>query len=385
MEMKYYTCGEFESAVMKLRSSYKVFAPVRAGRGHEFRELADGECPDFSCRRARVSPKGLVFPQSERLLVYTTDESKPGHHIMEEAPKEFPPQVVVGIHPCDAAAFKLLDVNFDTPEYKDPWWIRRYAATTLVGICRPEADSTMFSTEACAGPMDERGLDVALYDLGDGFAAKALTEKGKAVLGKMGGSDADAEQREAVDRMIAAAPSATAPADTPRAQAPADAPRAQASADGRPEPLRLPSLASDRLKAQPLVPLFEADFWDEVAAGCLNCGICTFLCPTCWCFDIQDEVHKRQGDRIRNWDSCMFPLYTLHASGHNPRGMKTQRVRNRFMHKLKYYVDKYGIGVMCVGCGRCVEACPVNIDIREVAERMNSFDAPESSSTPSSR
>ncbi len=385
MEMKYYTFGEFESAVMKLRSSHKVFAPVQDGRHHVFRELADGDRPDFSCSRPRVSPKGLIFPQSERLLVYTTDESDPGHHIMEEAQKEFPPQVVVGIHPCDAAAFKLLDVNFDTPEYKDPWWIRRYAATTLVGICRPDADATMFSTMSCSGPMDERGLDAALYDLGDGYAAKALTEKGRAVIGELGGGEATTEQREAVDRLIASAPGAQARATAPGAQALAAAPGAPALDDGRPEPPRLPSLASDRLKSQPLVPLFEADFWDEVAAGCLNCGICTFLCPTCWCFDIQDEVHKRQGDRIRNWDSCMFPLYTLHASGHNPRGMKTQRVRNRFMHKLKYYVDKYSLGVMCVGCGRCVEACPVNIDIREVAERMNSFAAPEDSSTPSNR
>ncbi len=365
MEMKYYTYEEFASAVLGLRSSYKVFAPVRAGRGHEFKELAEDSRPDFSCRKTRVSPKGLVFPQSERLLVYTTDESDPGHHIMREASKEFAPQVVVGIQPCDAAAFRLLNVNFDTPEHKDPWWIRRYAATTLVGICRPEADSAMFSTEACAGPCDERSLDVSLYDLGDGFVAKALTEKGRAVTAAMGGAEAGAEQRDAVDRMIAAAPGTKAPADAHGAQAPAGS---------HPEPPRLPSLASDRLKSLPLLPLFEADFWDEVAAGCLNCGICTFLCPTCWCFDIQDEVHRRQGDRIRNWDSCMFPLYTLHASGHNPRGMKTQRVRNRFMHKLKYFVDKYGIGVMCVGCGRCVEACPVNIDIREVAVRMNSFE-----------
>lgn len=367
MEMKYYTFGEFESAVIRLRSSHKVFAPVLAGRHHEFRELAEGDRPDFSCRRPRVSPKGLIFPQSERLLVFTTDESDPGHHIMQEAPKEYPPQVVVGIHPCDAAAFRLLDVNFDTPEYKDPWWIRRYAVTTFVGMCRPEADATMFSTTGCSGPCDERGLDVALYELDGGYAAKALTGKGEAIIAAMGGAEAGTEQREAVERIVAAAPGAQAPAD------------------GRPDPPRLPSLASDRLKAQPLVPLFEADFWDEVAAGCLNCGICTFLCPTCWCFDIQDEVHKRQGDRIRNWDSCMFPLYTLHASGHNPRGLKTQRVRNRFMHKLKYYVDKYNMGVMCVGCGRCVEACPVNIDIREVAERMNSFAAAEDPSTPSSR
>ena len=93
-----------------------------------------------------------------------------------------------------------------------------------------------------------------------------------------------------------------------------------------------------------MLELFNASFWDEVQFSCINCGTCTFLCPTCWCFDIQDEVCGDQGDRLRIWDSCMFPLFTLHGSGHNPRNMKLQRVRQRFMHKLKYYQDKYQDG-----------------------------------------
>ncbi|MDZ7698785.1 MAG: 4Fe-4S dicluster domain-containing protein [Deltaproteobacteria bacterium] len=112
-----------------------------------------------------------------------------------------------------------------------------------------------------------------------------------------------------------------------------------------------------------------------MAFACLNCGTCTYLCPTCWCFDIQDEILSKQGDRIRNWDSCMFPLFTLHGSGHNPRDQKHQRVRQRFMHKLKYYVDKYQNGIQCSGCGRCVRYCPVNIDIREVCRLMNEYES----------
>ncbi|MBI5062781.1 MAG: 4Fe-4S dicluster domain-containing protein, partial [Desulfatitalea sp.] len=119
--------------------------------------------------------------------------------------------------------------------------------------------------------------------------------------------------------------------------------------------------------------LYNAPIWEDISFACLNCGTCTFSCPTCWCFDIKDEANRKKGVRIRNWDSCMFPIFSVHTTGHNPRDSKLQRVRQRFMHKLKYFVDKYDQGIMCVGCGRCVRQCPVNIDIRRVSAMLNSM------------
>ncbi|MGM0453964.1 MAG: 4Fe-4S dicluster domain-containing protein, partial [Thermodesulfobacteriota bacterium] len=141
------------------------------------------------------------------------------------------------------------------------------------------------------------------------------------------------------------------------------------------------SVNTDNLKKQSLVDLHEAEqaIWNPEAFACINCGTCTYACPTCWCFDVQDETFGKSGVRIRNWDSCMYPIFSLHASGHNPRGTKVGRVRQRFMHKLKYYVDKYDSGIQCTGCGRCVRLCPVNIDIRRICNMMNSYD-PESCS-----
>ncbi len=133
-------------------------------------------------------------------------------------------------------------------------------------------------------------------------------------------------------------------------------------------------VAIDGLKDKTILELHEAPFWDDVAFSCINCGTCTFVCPTCWCFDIQDETKLKESKRFRNWDTCMSGLFTHHASGHNPREQKVQRVRQRFMHKLKYFLDKYDSGVMCVGCGRCVKSCPVNIDIREVCNTMNTYE-----------
>ena len=182
-----------------------------------------------------------------------------------------------------------------------------------------------------------------LVDVGDGYTVKAITEKGKKLL-------------SGVTELEAASPKAVEKAAALR----------QSSEAGLGNQFKM-----EPLSEAGLLDVFNSAFWDEVQFACINCGTCTFVCPTCWCFDIQDEVNGDNGDRLRLWDSCMFPLFTHHGSGHNPRAQKLQRVRQRFMHKLKYYNDKYHTGVACVGCGRCVHSCPVNIDIRDVARLMS--------------
>jgi sulfhydrogenase subunit beta (sulfur reductase) len=350
MTDKLFLKDEWLKALEGLKESYRIYVPVKDGDFHTFKELDKADNPDFDYSNTRLSPKGLIYPQSERMFEFTLDENKPDAHILKESEKDIPPQAIVGIRPCDAHAFLIVKRNFDNPEYKDPLWIKRYESTILVGLGCNEPMSTCFCTQVGGGPFDEKGLDVMLYDLKDSFLAKSLTEKGEAFLDKaQAGKKADE-------------------ASVKRAEELAD------SASGKIKA----SVLTDRLREKAINELFDAPFWEEVAFSCINCGTCTYLCPTCWCFDIQDEVSGKEGDRIRNWDSCMFPLFTLHGSGHNPRDNKFQRVRQRFMHKLKYYVDKYDNGVQCSGCGRCIRYCPVNIDIRYVCELMNSYGSEQS-------
>jgi sulfhydrogenase subunit beta (sulfur reductase) len=342
--MEIYIAKEkFPGFIDQLMGQHRVFGPVFQGQYHEFAELKASDEIDLSYQNTRLSPKGLFHPHSERMFQYSLTKGDPDAGIVKEVSKDYSPRVVLGIRPCDAVAFRLDDANFDTATFKDPWWTKRRANTTLVGLACNAPCRSCFCTSVGTGPFDPAGLDALLTDVGAGYIVKAITDKGEALVKSVG----DGEP--------------VAPAAAEQAAQLKKAAEAQLSTQFDPK----------AIAEKDMLELFNASFWDEVAFSCINCGTCTFLCPTCWCFDIQDEVCEDQGDRLRLWDSCMFPLFTLHGSGHNPRNVKLQRVRQRFMHKLKYYQDKYKDGVACVGCGRCVKFCPVNIDIREVARLMS--------------
>jgi len=328
---------EWAGGLERLSDSFLLCGPVKKDKFHNFKELEKGELPDMNLLNTRLSPKSIVYPQSEIMFKYTLDENQKDHNILKEIDKDYSPRGVIGIRPCDAKAFLLVKANFDAPEYKDPYWIKSYKATTF----------TCFCTTAGCGPFHEQGLDLLLVDAGDYYLSKIITEKGKNLLTAAGWSE----------KMDAAAAGDQIASMKQAAEAKITA-----------------RVATNKLKDKKTTELFEASFWEEVAFACINCGTCTYVCPTCWCFDIQDEAYGSSGIRMRNWDSCMYPLFTFHGSGHNPRDTKMQRVRQRFMHKLKYYVDRYENGIQCVGCGRCIRHCPVNIDIRKVCDLMNDYE-----------
>ncbi len=339
----YFQKAKLNEIIEQLIRLLRVYAPVLKGAYHEFAQIKTASDADLGFQNTRLSPKGLFHPHLERMFEFSLAKGDPQASILKEVPKDYSPSVILGIRPCDARAFQLDDVNFDTETIKDPWWVERRKSMTLVGLACNEPCSTCFCTTVGAGPFDTKGLDAVLVDVGAGYVVRAVTERGEALVSKLGLKDLlpDEAATKAEELKSAAEQSLGRLFDT------------------------------EAIAGRDSAELFNASFWEEVQFACINCGTCTFLCPTCWCFDIQDEVSGEKGERVRLWDSCMFPLFTLHGSGHNPRSQKLQRVRQRFMHKLKYYQDKYHQGVACVGCGRCVTQCPVNIDIRSVAQLMS--------------
>ncbi|PIE71949.1 MAG: 4Fe-4S ferredoxin [Deltaproteobacteria bacterium] len=340
--------NDWSAGVEKSRSDYRLVGPVKEKQYHKFMELGEGQLPDMAYSESRLSPKSIVFPQSEVMFTYITDMTKEDHHILKRPEKAYPARAIIGIRPFDAKAIQLVKLNYHTPDYRDPYWCDAYDACTFIGLAINEPDPTDFSTSCGTGPFDETGLDILLVDAGDHYLAKVLTDKGEAYATAAGFSaDAGAEAEATIDAM-------------------------RTAAEGKIKS----TITFDTIAKRQIMELHAAPFWEDVSFACLNCGTCTYVCPTCWCFDIQDENFGAKGVRTRNWDTCMEGLFTEHGSGHNPREKKVQRVRQRFMHKLKYFMDKYNQGIMCVGCGRCVKQCPVNIDIRKVCEIMNNYEPP---------
>lgn len=344
--------SEFNTGLDRLEKDYRLIGPVKEKQYYTFKTLDKGEKPDLSYTNTRLSAKSIIYPQSEIMFEYSLDKNDTDYAILKEPEKDYSPRAVIGIRPCDADAYAVVRRNFDTPEYKDPYWLKAYEATTMVGLACHLPSPTCFCTSAGSGPFHTDNLDVMLVDNDDHYLAQVLTEKGENFVSAAGWTTAAENGESAVETMKTEAESKIKS-----------------------------SVNTDNLKNQNLIDLHEAEqaIWNPEAFACINCGTCTYACPTCWCFDVQDETFGKSGVRIRNWDSCMYPIFSLHASGHNPRGTKVGRVRQRFMHKLKYYVDKYDSGIQCTGCGRCVRLCPVNIDIRKICNMMNSYD-PESCS-----
>jgi len=272
-----------------------------------------------------LSAKETVFPKVEQLLSY---DLAPGRVELAGATPRAEPTVVFGIRPCEAGGFQALDAVFNW-DSRDAFFNARMANLAVIGIGCTRKDDACFCTSVGGGPGDTKGSDILLTPNPGGYLAEVLTDKGRAIQ-----------------------------ALAPELFAPAEAAGKAALLVDVPAAFDQPALTAG------LPALFDGPLWDEQALRCIGCGACAFVCPTCVCFDIQEEADKQSGRRLRSWDSCGSSQFTLHASGHNPRATQGARWRQRVYHKFSYYPDRYG-QLGCVGCGKCTRACPVDMNLKE--------------------
>jgi len=319
-------------ALDALSSGAQVLAPMKINGVSRFACWGQQGELVLGASNTLIPPKDAVFGQTEKMYKYQMGQEAV---TIEEIPQDGPQLVVFGIRPCDVRSIQALDQVFLTKGFVDQIYKTKRDRSVLVALGCSQPQQTCFCSSMGINPLDADGADVMMWESGDTYSLEARTDKGKDLLAKL-------------------EPFLT---DVNNSSPPSPKFSLEFSMEGVTEKLQ---------------KMFEHSIWDKWYRKCLGCGICTYVCPTCHCFDIQEKnIKDGQGYKFRCWDSCMFPEYSLMAGGHNPRDSKKPRIRNRFLHKLRYFPERYGM-LLCTGCGRCLRECPVNMDItrfiREVRE-----------------
>ena len=323
------------SALFQLMAEEReIYVPVHNGGQVNFAAWTEDAQVDLDTLKSVKSPKDAFFPQSENLYTCYRDGKK-----ITIQPEELQNQnfVVFGMKACDVKGVEVLDKVF-LSEPVDTFYAARRAHGTIVAMACHEPEETCFCKVFgvdCAEPV----ADVATWMVEGELYWKALTEKGEA--------------------LTAAVASLLTETDEAKVEAEKTAIRAIV------EKLPYSNLSLEGWNGEALTEKFDSPVWEELYKPCLACGTCTFVCPTCQCYDIKDYDTGHGVQRYRCWDSCMYSDFTMMAHGNN-RTSQMQRFRQRFMHKLVYFPANNDGMYSCVGCGRCVEKCPASLNIVKV-------------------
>lgn len=318
--------------LLALWQEYEIWGP-REQQGEVRYQPLNGNQVELQHFNSKRPPKEAFFPQTERMFDFQLEKGQVVS--VSRPPLEHRKILILGARPCDARAMTSLDRLFNW-DYVDPYYGDRREGALVVAQGCTQPRPSCFCTSVGGDPHGTDGTDLLWTDLGDLYHIQAHTPAGEALAAK--------------------AKALLKPPDTSRRVELKRIQEAARQAISR-------TFETEGLQAA-LKEHFEHPYWEEVASRCLGCGICTLLCPTCHCFDINDITNHGQMWRERTWDTCQFAYYSIHASGHNPRPAQRERQRNRILHKF-LYMDERIEGPGCVGCGRCVAHCPENIDIVE--------------------
>ena len=304
-----------------------LIAPKSVGEQILYKPVADGSEVVLDFAKADLPIKEYFLPATHAMLAIKRDAAG----ISLDDPSLEDERVIFGVRPCDARGLRVLDALFLEEEPADPYYAERREKTTLIGLACQEMGEECFCTSVGLAPDDASDVDLMLTHMGEGYALQEITDKGESLLSRLVRHEVEGTASKPTVRKGISIPEVE---DWPQH--------------------------------------FEDAFWARLGDRCLSCRVCTYVCPTCRCFDVRDrETSDGTIERLRAWDSCQAESYRRIAGGHNPRPTKAARLRNRFYCKFCYYPRDYG-PIGCVGCGRCITKCPVNVDIVEVLENVAS-------------
>jgi sulfhydrogenase subunit beta (sulfur reductase) len=314
----------------------KLYAPVRRGSGYAFDQPASWSEVHLSYPRTILPPRKFFLPPREAMFTFT---AKDGYRdLLAEAAVR---QVLFGVHAYDIHGLNILDRVYAQGRYADPYYVTRRQHTAIIGIDF-DPDAQHFARSMNTDFVDS-GFDLFLSDIGDDYLVLVGTSRGDdmvvmsgCLLSPPAGADIAEFKRRSGQRRAAY--------------------RTQVDLGDLPEILEME---------------YHSHVWKELGERCLSCGSCSMVCPTCYCFDVTDEVAlgSRAGTRVRSWDSCLFKTHALVAGGENFRADRASRIMFRFYHKQRGFVAEYG-RPSCVGCGRCIVSCPAGIDIVSVIQMI---------------
>ncbi len=322
----------------RIAESATLYLPVDQNDGTAaFKKWEEGTTWSNALNTVR-SPKDFFFPQTENLMEFKTSGKNIEVIDTRSATEDF---VIFGIRACDVKSFDILDRVF-LSEPVDSFYAARREHGILVSVACSKPAETCFCKTFGIDPAEPAG-DISVWKNESELFLKANTEKGEALLKTL--SDITEECSEnAADNM-------------------------KKKISAIMEKLPLKDLKTDSFGGGKTNKFFNAPEWNELSEACLGCGTCTFVCPTCQCYDIKDFNTGKGVIRYRCWDSCMYSDFTRMAHGNN-RNTQMERFRQRFMHKLVYYPENNDGLFSCVGCGRCLSRCPISMNIVKVMKKL---------------
>jgi len=308
---------------------YTVYAPVRKREVTQFAicDSADQIATDII--NTQYPLKQVFFPVTEKMIDYSFC---PGEETTSSVNKTDVRTAILGCRPCGAASLSVMDEVFNW-DYKDAFYNSRRKDSLIITQGCANSDESCFCTSVGLAPDSTKCSDLLVQEVDGGALLSVCSEKGRAF--------ADAHQE-----LFSVPPK-----------------------DARPVIAEVPVRFDSETIKPWLDSHFDDDFWEDVALKCMGCGACSYLCPTCHCFDVVDESNWQAGERRRNYDCCSYALFTLHTSGHNPREDQASRCRNRIMHKFRYFVERFE-SKACVGCGRCIRNCGAGQSLMDILKRI---------------